>query len=221
MNRGFKLQFSRLVIVLLLSALALTAWAQFKPTAVIGVLALEPKSEAMERWEPLSQYLEQRVPGYQFEIEVFNYDELAAAVAAAEVDFIFTNPLQYVQLIYSHQMSAPLATLVNRSGDHALAEFGGLVITRSDRSDINSLSDLRGKTVAAVSPKSFGGYLMQTYELSRIGLMAGNNYQVSFVGLPQENVIEAVISGKADAGFIRTGLLENLAKRQRIDPQQI
>jgi len=61
---------------------------------------------------------------------------------------------------------------------------------------------------------------MQWMELKRAGLAESD---VVFVptGSPMDRVVDAVLSGRADAGFVRSGLLETMAAEGTLDAAQI
>jgi diguanylate cyclase (GGDEF)-like protein/PAS domain S-box-containing protein len=45
--------------------------------------------------------------------------------------------------------------------------------------------------------------------------------KVSFTGLPHDKVVFDVLNGKSDVGFVRTGILENMAREDLIQPNQL
>lgn len=177
-------------------------------SARIGVLAFRAKAEALKRWQPLAEHLAREIPDTRFDLEVFDNNEMDAAVASGAVDFVFVQPSHYVRLTYLHALSSPLATLVNFEGQTAASRFGGLIFTRSDRTDIEKLSDLRGRTIAAVDLNGLGGFQMQARELLDAGIRLPEDGRVEVTGQPQDQVVQAVLEGRADAGFVRTGLIE-------------
>jgi len=62
---------------------------------------------------------------------------------------------------------------------------------------------------------------MQAYELSRAGLKIPGDVRLVRTGMPHDNVVEAVLTGKADAGFVRSGMLENLSREGKLDLSRI
>ena len=89
-------------------------------------------------------------------------------------------------------------------------------------SAIRSLGDLRGKRVAAVSPQAFGGFQMAWREFKRQDIDPFEDFQtIAFMGFPQDAIVEAVISGNADAGIGRSGLLESLVREGKKNINQI
>jgi PAS domain S-box-containing protein len=187
----------------------------------IGVLAFRPKAITARQWQPLEGALAAKIPGRAFEVEALTYPELNEAVAAGRLDFVLTNPGHFVLLSRKYNLSAPIATLVTGSPEgRALSEFGGVILARSD-SMVASLADLASRKIAATSVESLGGYQMQAYELKKAGYPLPRPQNLLITGMPHDKVIDAVREGKADAGFVRTGVLEELAAEGKLDLAQI
>ena len=185
--------------------------------ARIGILAFRSKADTLARWQPLIDHLNAEIPGVHFTAYALTNPEMNAAVAGAEIDFVFAQPSHYVMLTHTHSLSSPLATLVNMDGQVAVSVFGGVIFTRSDNATLNSLRDIRGKRVAVPDRNGLGGYQMQALELLQIGLEGGRDYELLVTGQPQDRVIEAVLTGAADAGFVRSGLLESMSAAGTLD----
>jgi PAS domain S-box-containing protein len=62
---------------------------------------------------------------------------------------------------------------------------------------------------------------MQAFELLREGLQLPGDAKLLATGMPHDRVVEAVLSGRADAGFVRSGMLEGLAREGRLDLARI
>lgn len=186
-----------------------------------GVLSFREKDTTRIRWQPLTDHLSAKIPEYPFELVVYHLDELEAAVANRTLDFVFTQPSHYVLLTYRMGLSSPLATLVNSERGYSTQQFGGVIFTRSDRDDIASFTDLRGKRLAAAALNSLGAYQMQAFELLEQGIRLPRDATVLFTGQPQKNALDAVLSGAADAGFLRTGVLEELLASGAVDSRQV
>ncbi|MFA6014471.1 MAG: PhnD/SsuA/transferrin family substrate-binding protein [Gallionellaceae bacterium] len=212
----FLVQFICLTISLLLSIPASAI-----ESIHIGVLAFRPKPQTLEQWQPLAVALKKAIPGMDFVVEAYTYPELEEATAGKHLDFVLTNPGHYVLLTKRIGLTAPLATLAVDDHGHASTEFGGVIFCRADQADIRSLSDVKGKTVAATSTDSLGGYQMQAYELSLKGITFPNQVRLMTTGMPHDNVVKAVLSGRAEIGFVRTGVLEHMTHEGKIDLSQI
>lgn len=201
-------------LLLLCIAWSQGVWASGN-VVTLGVLAFRPKPEMLARWQPTADYLSSRI-GRPVKLEALDYPELERAVAGHQLDFVLTNPGHYVLMTKRNGLSSPLATLIAEQNGQALHEFGGVIVTRSDRSDINTLADLRGKTVATTDVGSLGGYQAEAYEMIRAGLPMPDSVKLLQIGMPHDQVIAAVLDGRADAGFVRTGLIESMRREGRL-----
>lgn len=182
----------------------------------IGILAYRPKVQVLAQWSPLAAALDKAIPGYSFVVEAYDYKEMQAAVEARNVDFVLTNPGAYVLMQHRSGLSAPLATLHNLERGKPVAAFGGVIFTLATRSDISQLADLRGKTVAATATGSLGGYQMQAYELVQNGFRLPWDIKLMETEMPHDRVVDAVLNGQADVGFVRSGVLESLADEKKL-----
>jgi diguanylate cyclase (GGDEF)-like protein len=186
----------------------------------IGILAKRGEESTRRRWMPLLRYLNDKLPAYNFEIVPLDFTQFESNIEAKNVDFIFTNTMFYVQLEHEFGISR-IATLLNAGpeGEKPLKEFGGVIFTHADNSDIKQITDLRGHTFAAVSPHSFGGWVMGYEELKKHGL---NEEDIDLYFLnTHDNVVYGVINRMYDAGTVRTDTLERMAREGHIDLKQI
>ncbi len=206
------------LIGVLLIVAAATSWAQ--STLRVGVLAFRPKAQATAQWQPLATYLEAAL-ARPVALTTYDLPALDAAVAAHAVDVVFTTPGHFIALQRAYKLSAPLVTQVTHHGDAALSEFGGVVFTRADRTTIQTLADLAHKRIAVGSTAFLGGYQMQAVELLDAGLALPTPEQLIATGMPQDRVVEAVLAGQADVGFVRTGVLEAMAREGTLELNRI
>ena len=183
----------------------------------LGILALRPKPQMAAAWQPLADKLSEKLPGYRVRLQLLDHKEMLAALQQRQVDFVLTNPSHYIILRQKTGLSGSLATMVPREGQQPLNVFGGVIFTRSNQTGITQLPDLKDKKIACVaaSTGTFGGYQMQAYELFKAGITP-RKQQLVTTGMPQDLVIQAVLEGKAEVGFIRTGLIEQLERQGKI-----
>lgn len=198
-----------------LSSQIVRAEAQAPGTVHIGVLSFQSLEETRAAWAPTAAWLEARIPGHRFQIVPLYFEELGRAVAERRVSFVLCNPEKYVLLHTDHGLSA-IATLMPLVEGHPFNRFGGVIFTRADRTDIRHLTDLKGKRVSAVSQESMGGYLAQHWTLYKSGVDPRRDLTLVFTGMPHDNVVEEIQSGRADAGFVRTGVLERNIRKGRL-----
>lgn len=187
----------------------------------IGVLALRGKDKTLAIWKPTAEYLSNSIADYNFTIVPLNNDSMANAVSRKEIDFVLSNPALYANLETRYGVSR-LATLKNRRLDGDYTQFGALIFTRRDRKDINSIYDLRGKIFMAVHPNAFGGWWMALRTFKQHDIEPERDFaKIEYSGLPQDKIVYAVINGYADAGTVRTDLLEQMHKEGKINIQHI
>ncbi|QEW07231.1 HD domain-containing phosphohydrolase [Nitrincola iocasae] len=181
----------------------------------IGVLSLRGDAKVTEAWQPMLEHLNNTLPEHHFELVPLGFDEVHLATRQRNVDFIIANSSFFVKLEKLYGASA-VATFYTRNADTvAINKFGGVIFTRVDRDDIRLLSDLKDKRIAAVDPSSFGGWQTGLGELHHHGLSANSFSELNFLHT-HDAVVNAVQQGDADAGFIRTGTLEQMASESTI-----
>ncbi len=207
-------------IFLLLMIPVLIPAAPVDPSLKVGILAYRPKPDVMEQWEPVVSYLQSAL-GKPVELAVYDHSELYAAAARHAVDVVITTANHFILLQHTVGLSSPLATLVTRDGTNRLSAYGGAIFACSNRADITSIRDLAGKRIAVVSTDAFGGYQMQALELVEMGLPVPAASQLLLTGQPHDRVIETVLAGRADAGFVRAGVLETLVQEGKLDSARV
>jgi PAS domain S-box-containing protein len=183
----------------------------------VGILSFRPPAIMRTQWAPTIEYLESVMPGRKFELRLLKYQELDAALESHQLDFMVTNPEHFVLRRGAEGMSA-IATLMPLAEGHPVTQFGGVIFCRSERQDLLTLADVRGKRIASPNAESLGGYLMQRWELLKAGIDLGEeSARVKFTGLPHDNAVTQVLDGSADVGFVRTGVLEAMAREGKLD----
>lgn len=175
----------------------------------IGVLAYRGHALTLKHWEPTAAYLSQRIP-YTFRIIPLTNDDIELAVEQGRVDFVLTNPASYA-ILESKFGVRRLATLLNVANGGTYITFGAVIFTRHDRDDIRTLKDITGKRFMAVHHQAFGGWWMARREFAANGLDPLQDFaELMFVDFPQDQIVYAVRDGLADAGTVRTSVLERM-----------
>ena len=209
--------------MILLAFMVPAAAAETPPPAaasqpvLIGVLSFRPIDQTLLQWTPMVNYLSRSIPGHEFRVVPMNYPDLDRAVKDGRLDFVFTNPDHFV-LLRNQTSLAPILTVMPQIDGHPVTSFGGVIVSRSDRTDINRLEDLAGRSVASPSAESLGGNLMQLWEMRRQGIAFP---QVSYLGMPHDRSVQAVLDRTADAAFVRTGVLEGMAREGKLNLSDI
>jgi PAS domain S-box-containing protein len=177
----------------------------------IGVLSHRGTLVTRHMWSPTAQYLSEQVEGFRFEIHPLEFAEVQPAVEQGVVDFILVNSGIYVNLEVRYRVSR-IATLMKRSEGKPRDLFGGVLLTRSDRNDLNALNDLRNRSVMAVDETSFGGFQVVWRELATVGIDPYKDFSSLQFGGIHDEVVRAVESGAVDAGIVRTDILELMSR---------
>jgi len=207
-----------LIILLLTSKLS---FSQAEVTAEekvihIGVLAHRGKERAILQWTPTAEYLSEKIHGVNFKITPAYLDELSTFVKHGRIHFVLTNPGNYVFLESNFGVSRIL-TMQTQEGEHTLVRYGAVVITRTDNHTIQKLEDLKGKSFMAVSAKALGGFQMAWRELQEHGVDPFTDFSnLTFAGLPQDNIILAVKHGKVDAATVRAETLVRMSETDKV-----
>jgi ABC-type phosphate/phosphonate transport system substrate-binding protein len=179
----------------------------------IGMLAQRGAETALKEWGGLEQYLSDRM-GEKVTIVPLKFTEFMDFCQMEPTALIFTNPWFYVRAKVMNGARALVTVRYHGSG----SMMGGVIFTRRD-SAINTLADLRGKTLMCPKFSSPGGWLFQKGELVKAGLVPEHDF-VQLLETPNEShdaVVYAVRDGKVDVGTVRTNLLETMQREGKID----
>ena len=177
----------------------------------VGVLAHRGVDTAIEMWSPTIAYLEEHISERKFRLMPLDLQQMSEALSRGELDFILTNPGNYVELEAGYGITR-IATLKNSRHGRPSKTFGAVIFTRASHDDIRTLADLRGKTFDAVDEGAFGGFQMAWRELMDAGIDPFSDFsELRFSGFPQDKIVFDVRDGRFDAGTVRTDILEGLA----------
>ncbi len=193
--------------------------AQANDTLVLGVFAYRPKAVLEPRYQLLADYLSAELGDATVQLRVLNQDEIEHALTNHQLDLVFTNPSHYVMIRTRFSLTGALATLISLESGQATSQLGGVIIVRNDTSGLYTLADLKDCKIAIPGMKFLGGYQTQMFELMQAGIDLSQAL-FNVVG-SHDAVVKAVLTGQADAGFIRTGLIEQLQREGTLDPTQL
>ncbi|MBP8813368.1 MAG: PhnD/SsuA/transferrin family substrate-binding protein [Laribacter sp.] len=198
-----------LILASLLSGSGFILPAAQAQTVTIGVLAWQGSRAAEQRWQPLLEQLQQQLPAHQFRLQPLDPNGMERALSRRQLTFLITNPGHYVDMEARFGLSR-IATEQIDTPPKPEQVVGSVLVIRADRNDIKTLEDLAGKTVAAVSPEAFGGYQIFAADWQQQLPDHPAPPAMRFTGYPMQSVVDAVLTGEADAGVLRTCLLESL-----------
>lgn len=199
--------------IVLLLFYCLCQYASAEEALRLGILAFRPKEQALIQWQPFATYLQNAI-GKPITLQIYDYYELTQAAENHEVDIILTNPGHYIVLKNRYKLSAPLVTQIVQKENTLLTHFAGVIFAHKDAS-LSTLADLKNTKIAVANKDSLAGYQMQAYELASNGVSL-HDKQLLIAGLPQDKVVEAVLSRKVNVGFVRTNVLEDMVHEGKL-----
>ena len=149
------------------------------------------------------------------EIQASDYNAIIEALRTGKADMAYMGPLS-VALAVERADAKPIV-MKAPGGDKSQAVYHSVLIARADNDEINSIEDIKGKTMAFVDPDSTSGNLVPTSEI--IKAFPNDNLDtdklhtngdffeaVSFSGKHQAG-LQAVIKGDVDVAPISDQIL--------------
>ncbi|PKL30529.1 MAG: hypothetical protein CVV45_17035, partial [Spirochaetae bacterium HGW-Spirochaetae-10] len=179
-----------------------------KAVVRIGILAHRGLPRIYEDFTPTLEQLNRTIPNYRFEAVPFLLSETDKTLSRTDLHFLIANPAIYVLAEFRYGASR-IATMEVPSGRGRRSSFSTVIFKRKDLDGIDTIDDLKGRSIAAPDATSFGGWIAALRELKRAGVQTDDLSRIIFVGT-HEAVIHAVLTGTADAGVVRTGIIESL-----------
>ncbi|MDA1089970.1 MAG: PhnD/SsuA/transferrin family substrate-binding protein [Proteobacteria bacterium] len=213
MTAGIAVLFGGFVV----ASLPVAAKEAGEKTLRIGVLAFRGVEHTQRSWMPMARYLSTGIADTSFRIVPLRLQELRQATRDGSIDYVLTNPGQYVELEETVGIHRILTLKKAISGGISNV-YGATIFVRADRNDIKKLSDLKGKVFGAVAPRAFGGFQMAWREFKAAGIDPFKDFkEIRSFGFPQDDIVFAVRDGLVDAGTVRTDILETMAEADNID----
>jgi ABC-type phosphate/phosphonate transport system substrate-binding protein len=120
--------------------------------------------------------------GVTIEMRILKQEEIEAALAAGQLDLVFTNPSHYVVVRSQFKLTGALATLISEDRGVATSQLGGVIITRADKQRVRTLADLKGSDLLVPGTKFLGGYQTQAHELLEAGIRIPQDVHIRDVG---------------------------------------
>jgi ABC-type phosphate/phosphonate transport system substrate-binding protein len=171
---------------------------------LLGAVAYDPKVVSI--WEGMRQYFREdaKIP---LEVVLFlNYEAQARAVVASKIDIAWNTNLAYVQSeAWSEKRCAPIAMRDTDLGWRS-------VLVGLAGGPVQSIDDVRGKTVALGSRDSAHAAILPVHFLAERGLIEGRDYETlrfdldvgkhGDTGTSEVDALKSVLQGKADAAFV-------------------
>lgn len=179
-------------------------------TINVGIQAPRGALKVMSEWSEMGSYLKQAL-GEDVQIVPVDPAKTVDSFKQGSVDYLLSNPVLALTLMKKNGATS-LVTLNRNAGN----KFGGVIISKKG-SNIKTAADLKGKSVLAFKfKKSAAAYVFQVQHLMEKGIDPYKDFGSFKESNSQDNIVLAVKNGLADAGFIKTGLLEAMQKEGKI-----
>jgi phosphonate transport system substrate-binding protein len=190
------------------------SWSQAQSAdRVFRVSAIpdEAPTELQRKFKPLGEYLEKKI-GMKVEFTpVTDYAASVEALINKKVDMVWFGGFTFVQA--NERSKGQITPLVQRAEDE---KFKSVFVTTNK--SINSLGDLKGKTLSFGSESSTSGHLMPRYYLLAAKIDPDTDLKrIAFSGA-HDATVAAVAGGKVDAGALNISVWEKLVGEKKVDP---
>lgn len=197
------------------SGVALAAAKSKEKSLTIGIFPRRNPSTTVKLFTPLANYLKEKL-GREVHIRTAkNFKEFWQHLKKGDYDVVHFNQYHYVK---SHKELGYKVILQNE--EFGSSKLSGAIYVRKD-SNINSVADLKGKTIG------FGGgkmamisYIAPTSLLKKAGLQPGKDYKETFAKNPPVSVL-GTFHKEFDAGGAGDVVIKLGVVSKKIDTKQM
>jgi len=160
---------------------------------VLGLIPAENNEEMIQKFEPVRQYLEQKIGE---PIKVFTATDYAGVIESMKrgrVDIAWFGPLTY---ILAEREANAEAFAVGVHSDTGLSTYRSIFVVPED-SNAQSIQDLKGKSVAFVDPASASGGLIPAYMVKQATGMMPKEFFGQFTYAGSHDAAEMAVKNKS------------------------
>lgn len=182
----------------------------------IGVLAPYGDAAAEKEWCPWISDLNQTIPDLHFVLKPLQLNDIEAEVDSGALDLLLSHQGVFMNLHTETPVRWVASLEENIHLQDSNAKIGSAIWVNED-SPIQSLADLKGKTVYAVSTKALGGFLLAYHELMQQHSELRKHIHFKYSGYPIEALFNILSQNRSDAIIVPACLYERL-ERQNILP---
>lgn len=181
-----------------------------RPVVKIGVFDTFGTSFVNETVDPTLAVIQAKLPRYRFELDVIAASNPEDAVKSSGVDFFVSSAGVYSTL--ERTVGARhIATRRQAGVADPARSVGAVFVVRSDRKDLKTLADLKGKSVVASQKNDFSGWQVAMGEIAKSGFNWRDFFgKQDFVIYQLPDVVTDVLAGTSDIGILTTCALETL-----------
>jgi phosphonate transport system substrate-binding protein len=172
-------------------------WREDMPVFRVGLLGGENEADRLRNNECFRAAMEERLG---VSVELFpapDYAGVMQGLVAGQLDYASLGASAYAG-IYLQDADAVEPIFVGAEADGSTGYYAAMY-ARSD-SGIESLEDMKGRSLAYADPNSSSGYLIPRFELRQAGIDDTEYFSRTGFGGGHEQAVIAVLGGQYDAG---------------------
>jgi len=159
---------------------------------VMGLIPAENNEEMIRTFEPMRQYLEQKI-GRKIKLyTATNYAGIIEGMRKKRVDIAWFGPLSYV---LAEKEAGAEAFAVGVRQSTGKSTYRSLIVVPGD-SPAHSIMDLKGKSVAFVDPASTSGGLVPSYMVKKATGMMPKQFFGKFTYAGSHDAAEMAVKNK-------------------------
>lgn len=206
-----KMTLSALIVgaTALTGTVALADWREDVPVFRVGILGGENEADRLREHSCQKDYLE-NILGVPVELfPASDYAGVMQGLLAGQLEFAGLGSAGYAGIVLQDENAVePLYT--TQQVDGSLGYYSVMYV-RSD-SDITSLEEMEGHSLAFADPNSTSGYLVPNAELNEMGINPDSYFSQTGFGGGHEQAVISVLQGQYDAGVTWTSGVGDIAE---------
>ena len=206
-------------IPILFTAACIWSWISCVHAVTLDAQVIGEDRSVIETIATTLDHLREEISDEFFELNYLAKEDLLKKTKDNPAFFFITDAVTFAAL--SEAGAWAVAAMKHPLAIDSSHTSGAAFITRKDRTDINSLTDLQDKKIVGMSPTSSLSYLIGLRELQRIFGPGHFSKEVSFSGAPIEKVVHEILEGRGDVGIINACLLERMERDGNITPDSL
>jgi phosphonate transport system substrate-binding protein len=185
------------------------AWAAQIPVIRIGLLGGENNADRLGRYEAYQKLLEATFDVPVKLMPAADYAGVIQAFAAKQLELAYMSPAAYAAAwVQSDGDVVPILT--SREQDGSIS-YVAVLYVRAD-SGINSLADMKGRSLAWSDPNSASGYMIPRAEFRAMGIDPDKYFSRTGFAGGHEQAVVAVLNKQYDAGVTWTSGIGDIAQ---------
>jgi phosphonate transport system substrate-binding protein len=182
---------------------------QQKKTVYFTAITLYHPIVMYQRYQPLMEYLTENTP-YKFELKLSqDYKDIIRFLKNGTVQVALLGGVTYLEA----KKQFNLIPILKPLGHEGKPYYHSVYIARENDKEINSIKDLKGRSVAFASERSTSGYLVPLYELYSKGGASLEGLSKHINLKYHDSVAREVLRGNFDAGAVIDAVADRFKNR--------